>query len=121
ILIGLVLCGVGFLLARDIKSLLLGESITAEMRTEVTTLIETTPGVQKVTQLLSMHLGPSAIVMALKVRVDPQTRVHTLEKIIDDLEERVRAKYPEMKQIFVEPDSDYDIDKDPLRSMLPKL
>jgi cation diffusion facilitator family transporter len=121
IAIGIVLCGVGFLLARDIKSLLLGEGITTEMRDDVKALVESTPGVQKVTQLLSMHLGPAAIVLALKVRVDPQTRVHMLERIIDDLEERVRAKYPEMKQIFVEPDSDYDISLDPLRSVLPRL
>ncbi|HEY4157162.1 MAG TPA: cation diffusion facilitator family transporter [Polyangiaceae bacterium] len=119
IAIGLVLCGVGFLLARDIKSLLLGEGITAEMRAEVSALAESTPGVLKVTQLLSMHLGPAAIVLALKVRVDPQTTVKELERMIDELEERVRARFPEMKQIFVEPDGDYDITQDPRLSMLP--
>jgi cation diffusion facilitator family transporter len=112
ILIGVLLCGVGLLLARYTRSLLLGEGVTPAMRDKALGLIEATEGVLKVTQFLSMHLGPEAIVLALKVRFRPTMPLEELERVIDDIEARVRAELPEMKKIFVEPDSDYDGERD---------
>jgi cation diffusion facilitator family transporter len=108
IVIGALLCTVGIVLARYTRSLLLGEGVTPEVRARTLGLVETTPGVLKVTQFLSMHLGPEAIILALKVRFRPKMVLEELETVIDDIEARVRAEVPEMKKIFVEPDSDYD-------------
>jgi cation diffusion facilitator family transporter len=112
IFIGVLLCGVGLLLARYTRSLLLGEGVTPQMRDKALALIEGTSGVLKVTQFLSMHLGPDAIILALKVRFRPAMPLEELERVIDDIESRVRAELPEMKKIFVEPDSDYDSERD---------
>jgi cation diffusion facilitator family transporter len=112
IFIGVLLCGVGLLLARYTRSLLLGEGVTPEMRDKTVGLVEATDGVLKVTQFLSMHLGPEAIILALKVRFRPAMQLEELERVIDDIEARVRAELPEMKKIFVEPDSDYDSEQD---------
>ena len=112
IAIGLLLCSVGVLLARYTRSLLLGEGVTSEVQSRTLSVIEATPGVLKVTQFLSMHLGPEAVILALKVRFRPQMLLEELETVIDDIETRVRAEMPEMKRIFVEPDSDYDIQQD---------
>jgi cation diffusion facilitator family transporter len=112
IFIGVLLCGVGLLLGRYTRSLLLGEGVTPEMRQKALALIEGTAGVLKVTQFLSMHLGPEAIVLALKVRFRPKMQLEELEQVIDELEARLRAELPEMKKIFVEPDSDYDAERD---------
>ncbi|HEX3777262.1 MAG TPA: cation diffusion facilitator family transporter [Polyangiaceae bacterium] len=112
IFIGVLLCGVGLLLARYTRSLLLGEGVVPEVRDQALRLIEGTEGVLKVTQFLSMHLGPEAIVLALKVRFRPAMPLEELERVIDDVEVRVRAELPEMKKIFIEPDSDYDAERD---------
>ena len=112
IFIGVLLCGVGLLLARYTRSLLLGEGVTPAMRDKALALIEATDGVLKVTQFLSMHLGPEAVILALKVRFRPAMQLEELERVIDDIEVRVRTELPEMKKIFVEPDSDYDADRD---------
>ncbi|HEY4105109.1 MAG TPA: cation diffusion facilitator family transporter [Polyangiaceae bacterium] len=108
IFIGVLLCGVGLLLARYTRSLLLGEGVVPEVRDKAIGLVEGTEGVLKVTQFLSMHLGPEAIVLALKVRFRPAMQLEEIERVIDDVEVRVRAELPEMKKIFIEPDSDYD-------------
>ena len=108
IVIGLLLCTVGLLLARYTRSLLLGEGVSPEVRARTLSLVEGTPGVLKVTQFLSMHLGPEAVILALKVRFVPQTALEEVERVIDDIEQRVRADLPEMRRIFIEPDSDYD-------------
>jgi cation diffusion facilitator family transporter len=114
IVIGVLLCLIGLALARDTKSLLIGEGITDAMRVEVTGIIEAVPGVDKVGQLLSLHLGPRTILLALKVRFDEGSTLADVERVTNDLEDAVRAKIPEMTRIFVEPDSAYDASLDPL-------
>lgn len=113
IVIGVLLCLIGLALARDTKSLLIGEGITETMRREVIGIIEAVPGVDKVGQLLSLHLGPKTILLALKVRFEKGLDLADVERVTNDLEAAVRAKIPEMTRIFVEPDSTYDASLDP--------
>jgi cation diffusion facilitator family transporter len=113
ILIGVLLCTIGIVLARDTRSLLIGEGIDEETRRDVLRVANETPGVVAVTQLLSLHLGPASILLALKVRFAPGATLAEVERIIDDVEERIRVAEPRMKRIFIEPDSDYDANRDP--------
>ena len=112
IVIGVLLCTVGLLLARYTRSLLLGEGVTPEVRARTLAVIESTPGVLQVTQFLSMHLGPEAVILALKVRFPPQMVLEEVERVINEIEARVRAEVPQMSKIFVEPDSGYDATQD---------
>jgi cation diffusion facilitator family transporter len=107
IAIGSLLCTIGFLLARDTKSLLIGEGATLEDRREALTAIAGTPGVEAVTQMLTYHLGPETVLLALKIRFGRELSVEEVEQAVDDLEARVRARVPVMRRIFVEPDGDY--------------
>jgi cation diffusion facilitator family transporter len=113
IVIGVLLCGVGLLLAKDTRSLLIGEGITPEVRAETLDLVRATPGVEQVGQLLSLHLGPDTVLLALKVRFAKGLSLSDVERVTDAIEENVRARLPMMKRIFIEPDSDYDPAKDP--------
>lgn len=109
IVIGLLLMGVAVFIARDTHGLLVGERATPEMEAQVQKLIEGTPGVRRLTQLLTMHLGPDFVLLAVKVAFTERMEVEEVEKVIDELERRVRAEVPEMKKIFVEPDSRGDM------------
>lgn len=113
IAIGTLLCVIGVALARDTRSLLIGEGITDEMRQRVLDVAVQAPSVLEVRQLLSLHLGPDAVLLALKVRFTPELDVKGLERAINELEVRIREAVPQMKKIFVEPDSDYDASLDP--------
>jgi divalent metal cation (Fe/Co/Zn/Cd) transporter len=68
-----------------------------------------------VTQILTMHLGPDFIVLAMKVAFEPTLSVEQVEQTINDIELRIREEQPHMKKIFVEPDSHGD-----LRGVLPE-
>jgi cation diffusion facilitator family transporter len=113
IAIGILLCFIGVALARDTRSLLIGEGITDEMREKVLAVAGSAPSVVEVKQLLSLHLGPDAVLLALKVRFQPEMALKDLERAINGLEERIRSELPMMKKIFVEPDSEYDATLDP--------
>jgi cation diffusion facilitator family transporter len=108
IVIGLLLMVVAALIARDTHSLLIGERATPEMERLAKEIAESIEGVTRVTQLLTMHLGPDFIVLAMKVAFAPTLRVGKVEDVINEIERRIRAEVPAMKKIFVEPDSHGD-------------
>ena len=109
ILIGVLLMIVAVLIARDTHSLLIGERADPEAEQLAQELTESTEGVQRVTQLLTMHMGPDFIVLAIKVAFDPSLTVPRVEAVINEIERRIRDKQPEMKKIFIEPDSHGDM------------
>ena len=45
----------------------------------------------------------------MKVAFSPDLKVPHVEEVINELERRVREELPEMKKIFVEPDSHGDL------------
>lgn len=116
-LIGVVLGLVAWFLASRTHSLLLGEAASPEDRTKVETIAPTVPGVVRVTQLLSMHLGPKNVILALKVEMARDLDVRGVEQTIDALENRIREELPQMRYIFVEPDGDYAVQLDPNRPL----
>jgi cation diffusion facilitator family transporter len=105
IFIGVLLAVVAVVLAKLTHGLLIGRSATAEEQGHVLHLTERAPGVARVTQLLSMHLGPDAVIIALKVAFTPGSTVEQAEEITNDVERRIRAELPHMRKIFIEVDS----------------
>jgi len=118
IVIGVLLCAIGLLLAGDTKSLLIGESASPEQEQAALEHAESTAGVEAVTQLLTMHLGPDSILLALKIRFRDGMSLGEIEGAINAVEERIRSAVPAMTRIFVEPDGAYDRSKDPERATI---
>jgi cation diffusion facilitator family transporter len=106
--IGLLLCAVAFALARVTHGLLIGESATPADRARALLLTESTPGVDRVTQLLTMHLGPDDAILAMKLAFRPGMAVEEVEETTNEVERRVRGALPEMQKIFIEADSQGD-------------
>lgn len=111
--IGVLLGVVAFFLASRTHSLLIGESASKEDREKVESIAPTVPGVRKVHQILSMHLGPKQVILALKVGFEPGLDLAGVEKAINALELRIREDLPHMRYIFVEPDAHYSAPHDP--------
>lgn len=102
-LIGLLLVCVAVVLALETKSLLLGESATADdVRAIEDALIG--PGVSRVIHLKTMHLGPEELLVAAKIAVDRADTGAQIAQTIDAAERRVRAAVPTAKVMYLEPD-----------------
>jgi len=114
--IGILLCTVGLSLAFETHGLLIGEGVTRDVKERALGIIRATPGVEGVTQFLSLHLGPDTILLALKIRFRRGAIVEEVEQTTNLLEERIRTAMPEMKKIFVEADGAYDGALDPAMS-----
>jgi cation diffusion facilitator family transporter len=105
VLIGLLLCSVALVLARVTHGLLIGESASPDDQARVLQLAKKVDGVDDVTQLLTMHLGPDVVILALKVAFRPTLTVKDVERVTNEVEVVIRAELPRMRKIFIEADS----------------
>lgn len=102
--IGAVLVGVALFLAREVQSLLLGESASPEIESAARELVEEMPGLQRVLSLTTVQQGPGEVLVAIKVSFEPKIQVEDVCRLINDFEAKLRAKRPEVRWCFVEPD-----------------
>ena len=108
VVIGVLLCVVAFVLAWVTHGLLIGESAAPEDRSRVLALAKGVDGVEDVTQLLTMHLGPDVVLLALKVAFRPTLTVSEVEDVTNRIEVAIRGAMPQMRKIFIEADSHGD-------------
>jgi cation diffusion facilitator family transporter len=106
IAIGALLGAIAFVLAAEMKSLLIGEAASPADVARIRAAMESAPHVARVIHLRTMHLGPDDLLVASKVAFDPRLDFASLAKAIDETERRVRAVIPAARLIFLEPDVD---------------
>jgi cation diffusion facilitator family transporter len=109
IVIGVLLCTVAFGIAWITHGLLIGESATPEDRARVLELAGDTDGVDAITQLLTLHLGPDVVLLAMKIAFRPSLSVEQVEDVTNRIETRIRAAMPQMRKSFIEADSHGDM------------
>jgi cation diffusion facilitator family transporter len=109
VVIGSLLCAVALMLAWITHGLLIGESATMEDQSRALRLTQQVPGVERVTQMLTMHLGPDVVVLAMKVAFCPTLTVGEVEAVTNRIESTIRAELPQMRKIFIEADSHGDM------------
>jgi cation diffusion facilitator family transporter len=102
--IGVLLGCVAVILAVEMKSLLIGESASAEVERAIVTALEAGPEVECVIHMRTMHLGPETLLVTAKIAVRPLDRAEQVAAGIDAAERRVRAAVPIAKVIYLEPD-----------------
>jgi len=102
--IGALLVCVAAVVAVEMKSLLLGESATPEDMNKVEAALEGADGVVSVIHLLTQHLSPDELLVAVKAEFDPALTVPELAAAINDCEARVREAVPIAERIYIEPD-----------------
>ncbi|WP_037502450.1 cation diffusion facilitator family transporter [Solirubrobacter soli] len=103
--IGLVLLGIAAVLAREMRSLLIGESASPELERKIDQEIERAPEIVRVIHTLTEHIGPDEILIAAKVEFAPDLTTQQIVDAINAAEVRVRAiEGIGTARIYVEPD-----------------
>ena len=104
-LIGILLASVAIVLLIEIKGLLIGEGGNPRMLAEIRTLVQSDPDVERVGQPFTMYFGPGTVLLALDVQFRDGLPSQELAQAVDRLEKSVRARFPEIKRIFIEAES----------------
>ena len=102
--IGVLLAVVAVILAMETKSLLIGESASAEVERAIVAALEAGPEVERVIHLRTLHMGPESLLVAAKIAVRGSARADTVAAGIDAAEQRVRRAVPIAEMIYLEPD-----------------
>jgi cation diffusion facilitator family transporter len=109
VVIGILLCVVALIVAWITHGLLIGESAAPEDQGKVLQLARAVDGVERVTQMLTLHLGPDVVVLALKIAFRPSMTVLEVEDVTNRIEIAIRGAMPQMRKIFIEADSRGDM------------
>jgi len=104
IAIGALLGAIAWVLAREMRSLLLGEAASPEVELAIREALGAGPDVERLIHLRTLHLGPEELLVATKVEFDASLSFAELARSIDAAEARIRARVPEARLIFIEPD-----------------
>jgi len=102
--IGVLLAVVAVILAVETKSLLIGESASAEVERAIVAALEAGGEVERVIHLRTLHMGPESLLVAAKIAVRGSARADTVAAGIDAAEQRVRGAVPIAEMIYLEPD-----------------
>lgn len=106
--IGVILAGTAFWLAFETKGLLIGESANREVVAEIQRLASRYPEVERVNEVLTMHVGPDYILAAVSLNIAcdvPRSRAHA---VMDDLDEKIKRTDSRLKRVFIESMNDCD-------------
>jgi cation diffusion facilitator family transporter len=103
ILIGLVLAATAGVLARESKSLLIGERADRPLSDSILQLADDGPGVERANGLITVQLAPDQVVAALSVEFADSLRAPDIQASVVDIERRVREAHPEVVALFVKP------------------
>ena len=97
-----MLAVVAFVLARSSRGLLLGEAANPKVLAAIKQAIESHPNVERVVELLTMHLAPKQILINAHVKLRPDLRTDDIVKSIEEVEERIKRAEPKVEMIFLE-------------------
>ena len=102
VVIGLILAVTATLLAHECKGLLIGESASPAVVAKVRRLATKAPGIRRINEILTMHLGPEDVLLNLSLDVDDAMTAGEVEAAISALEARIKRESPEIKRVFIE-------------------
>jgi cation diffusion facilitator family transporter len=100
--IGVVLSVVAFQLGSDSRALLIGAAAPQEDRQRVHEAIAAFEEVNEILRLLTMHLGPNAVLVNAEIHVVDGLDTDQIEELIEQITHAVREQMPEANQVFVE-------------------
>ncbi len=103
IAIGVLLVIVAVRLGLDSRNLLIGEAADPRVQEVIRQEIERTPGVDRLLQLQTMHVGPDSIIVAGRVALADGSTADQVEDLADDIDRRLAERLPVKPYVFIDP------------------
>jgi cation diffusion facilitator family transporter len=103
IAIGVLLVIVAVLVAVEVKALLIGQGVEPEVRKEMMDFLGAQPKVDRVIELLTLHMGAD-VAVAVKAQLAEYPTQAQMVDGINIIERDFKARFPQVAWIFFEPD-----------------
>ena len=105
VLVGLLLIGVSSILARESRSLLMGEGITRETKMKISELVKKDPAVIRVMHILSTYQSPEEIVLVLIVAFEENLNTKEINEAIGRIRDAVKKDFTLVRFVMVQPET----------------
>ena len=102
IIISIILAVTAGLLAFECKGLLTGEGASAQVIKGINQIIDESPGIMHVNEVLTLHLGPQDVLLTISLDFEDNLSSGDVEEAISALESRIKGMFPEIRRVFIE-------------------
>lgn len=103
-IVGIILSIVSVLLARESRSLLMGEGIAPATQQHIKGLVESDPAIVKVQHIFSTYQSPEDVMLLLMVTFRDDLGTEDINEAIIRIRKEIMAAYPPIHFIIVQPE-----------------
>ncbi|EDM36734.1 predicted Co/Zn/Cd cation transporter [Pedobacter sp. BAL39] len=104
--VGLLLVLVSAILARESRSLLMGEGIAPETQQKITSIITGHPAVEKVLHIMSTYQSPQDVLLMAIVVFKSEMNTAAITDAITVIKKDIEASFPLVHYIIIQPSAD---------------
>jgi cation diffusion facilitator family transporter len=105
VVIGLILAVVATWLAFETKGLLIGEAAAPEVRGKVLELVKAHPGIDRINEVLTLHMGPESILVLVSADFENSLSASHVEAAVSELKKLIRNSVPGVARVFIQVES----------------
>lgn len=102
IAIGVLLIVVAFWMARDARYMLVGASARPDERVRLEDALNAFPEVKEVRELLTLTLGPNALLVAARIELADGLDADRVECLSDEIDARLHEVVDDVTEVFVD-------------------
>jgi cation diffusion facilitator family transporter len=102
VVIGCLLVSVAFWMGRDARHLLIGSAALPEERAAIERAIEDYDEVAAVKELLTLVLGPNALLVAARIDLRDDVEGDRVEQVSTEIDDRLREIVPDVTEVFLD-------------------
>lgn len=100
--IGVLLIFVAFWMARDARYMLVGAAARPDERLALERALTDFPEVQEVRELLTLTLGPNALLVGARIDLADGLDADRVENVSDEIDARLREVVPDVTEVFID-------------------
>jgi len=101
--IGALLIVTAAILSREVLSLMTGESASGEVLERVNAVLQADARVKQAPEILSLHLGPQNILLAISIDFDDDMSSPDVEQAAADITKALRETHPAITRVYLRP------------------
>jgi divalent metal cation (Fe/Co/Zn/Cd) transporter len=95
---------IAFVLAIEMKGLLIGEAASQKDQEQIAAAIEIEPSVQRLIHMRTEHIGPDELLVGAKIELVDGLSVPEVAEAVNRIEANVRRNVPTARVMYLEPD-----------------
>ncbi len=104
LLVGLILIFVSLILARESRSLLMGEGIRMDTKKRIRQITEGDKAVLKLMHLMSTYQSPEEVLIMIIIAFKPDLNTGEINDAIDRIREQIKSEFNRIQFVIIQPD-----------------